>query len=601
MRTINYNKTISKRFVKNLQSVLVFIFIIFNTFSFGQSSSNEVDNDSLEISLGVFIPKSVEEIPDAATDFLRNKLQQLITKNGVVDDELDAKFFLQAKINVSEKNIIAGPPMIQQYNLDISFFISAGKNNREFSYYVINVIGVGVNENKAYLDAFKKIDIDDTKMKEFLVKGKLKIIDYYNSNCTNIIKTAQASALAMNYGAGIEQLLAVPSVCKPCFDSCLTAAEPMFKYYIDQQCGIKLMEARSAWNANQNQEGAVNAGKNLAEIDPSANCFDNALELNKEISKRMTELGNKDWDYNLIFSKVILADKNKLITKEKTLENELGEEIKVETKSNDDKNLTRGNTDPLKDLNISKTNKPINPGNYCALIIGIDNYKGIYKQLNNAVNDAKAFESTLKGKYKVNKTYTIYNEKATRANLFKIFEKLSDSLKSTDNLIIYYSGHGEKKKNLNKAFWVPIDAQTGSVSELISSTEIQSFLGAMKTKHTLLISDACFSGDIFRGNSIAAPFEASDKYYANAYIKNSRQALTSGGDEPVMDGGKDGHSVFAYYLLKTLESNQNKYLDISQVYNNIKIPVINNSDQTPRLDPIKNTGDEGGQFIFLKK
>ena len=59
--------------------------------------------------------------------------------------------------------------------------------------------------------------------------------------------------------------------------------------------------------------------------------------------------------------------------------------------------------------------------------------------------------------------------------------------------------------------------------------------------------------------------------------------------------------MFAYYLLKTLETNQNKYLDISQVYNNIKIPVINNSDQTPRLDPIKNTGDEGGQFIFLKK
>jgi hypothetical protein len=600
LRTINYIKTFSKRFVKNLQSVLVFIFLVVGTSSFCQSSLNEVDNDSLGISLGVFIPKSVEEIPDIAADYLQNRLHQFVTKNGVADDEHDAKFFLQAKVNVSEKQTIAGPPMMQQYHLDISFFISAGKNNREFYYYVINVIGVGVNENKAYLDAFKKIDIDDIKMKEFLVVGKLKIIDYYNSNCTNIIKSAQASALAMNFGAGIEQLLSVPSICKPCYDSCLTAAEPMFKYYIDQQCGIKLMEARSAWNASQNQEGAVNAGKILAEIDPSANCFDNVLSLNKEISKRMTELGNKDWDYNLIFSKVILSKNNNQTSNEEKTETEENEEIKGET-TNDDKNLTRGNTDPLKDLNISKTNKPINPGNYCALIIGIDNYKGIYKQLNNAVNDAKAFESTLKGKYKINKTYTIYNEKATRANLFKVFEKLADSLKSNDNLIIYYSGHGEKKKNLNKAFWVPIDAQTGAVSELISSTEIQGFLGAMKTKHTLLISDACFSGDIFRGNSIAAPFETSDKYYANAYIKNSRQALTSGGDEPVMDGGKDGHSVFAYYLLKTLETNENKYLDISQVYNNIKIPVINNSDQTPRLDPIKNTGDEGGQFIFLKK
>ena len=33
----------------------------------------------------------------------------------------------------------------------------------------------------------------------------------------------------------------------------------------------------------------------------------------------------------------------------------------------------------------------------------------------------------------------------------------------------------------------------------------------------------------------------------------------------------------------------------------LKIPVINNSDQTPKLAPVKNTGDEGGQFIFIKK
>lgn len=585
----------------NLQSVLVLVFFILTPYCYGQESNNEIDNDTLGISLGVFIPKSVEEIPDIAADYLQNRLNQFITKHGVADDEHDAKFFLQSKINVSSKENIAGPPMMHKYNLDITFYISAGKSNKEFSSYFISVVGVGSNETKAYLEAFKKINIDDIKMKEFLVDGKLKIIDYYNSNCTNIIKSAKAAALASNYADGIVQLLSVPSVCKTCFDSCLTAAEPMFKYFIDQQCGIKLMEAQSAWNANQNQEGAVNAGKILAEIDPSANCFNNALALNKEISKRMTELGNKEWDYNLIFSNVILGDKDKSNKMDEYTVTEENEGNKVETKPNDNKIITRGNTDPLKDLNISKTNKPINPGNYCALIIGIDNYKGNYKQLNNAVNDAKAFENTLKGKYKINKTYTIYNEKATRVNLFKIFEKLADSLKSTDNLIIYYSGHGEKKKNLNKAFWVPADAQTGSVAELISSTEIQSFLGAMKTKHTLLISDACFSGDIFRGNSIAAPFEASDKYYANAYVKNSRQALTSGGDEPVMDGGKDGHSVFAYYLLKTLETNQNKYLDISQLYNNIKIPVINNSDQTPRLDPIKNTGDEGGQFIFLKK
>ena len=81
----------------------------------------------------------------------------------------------------------------------------------------------------------------------------------------------------------------------------------------------------------------------------------------------------------------------------------------------------------------------------------------------------------------------------------------------------------------------------------------------------------------------------------------SRQAMTSGGIEPVMDGGKDGHSVFAYYLLKAMNENQNKYMDVGQIYNKVKIPVINNSEQSPKLAPVKNTGDEGGQFIFIKK
>ena len=117
----------------------------------------------------------------------------------------------------------------------------------------------------------------------------------------------------------------------------------------------------------------------------------------------------------------------------------------------------------------------------------------------------------------------------------------------------------------------------------------------------MLVADACFSGDIFRGSTVSVPFEESEKYYKEVHGLPSRQAMTSGGLEPVMDGGKDGHSIFAYYFLKSLGDNENRYFDVGQIYNKIKIPVINNSDQTPKLAPVKNTGDEGGQFIFIKK
>ncbi len=56
-----------------------------------------------------------------------------------------------------------------------------------------------------------------------------------------------------------------------------------------------------------------------------------------------------------------------------------------------------------------------------------------------------------------------------------------------------------------------------------------------------------------------------------------------------------------YYFLEMLNRNEDKYYDAGQLYNDMKIPVTNNSDQTPLLQPVKNTGDEGGQFIFIRK
>ena len=32
-------------------------------------------------------------------------------------------------------------------------------------------------------------------------------------------------------------------------------------------------------------------------------------------------------------------------------------------------------------------------------------------------------------------------------------------LGSNDNLLIYYAGHGEFDKNVEKAYWLPVDAQ----------------------------------------------------------------------------------------------------------------------------------------------
>lgn len=243
-------------------------------------------------------------------------------------------------------------------------------------------------------------------------------------------------------------------------------------------------------------------------------------------------------------------------------------------------------------------------GKYYAMIIGINNYSGEWIPLQNAVHDAKGVAEELTTNYHFDQIIELYDEDATRANIIKKLEWMADNLNEEDNLLIYYSGHGEFKDNLNKGYWVPVDSRRKSTVNYISNSTLQTFLNGIPTQHTLLVSDACFSGDIFRSRTESLAirdFDNLSRYYREVNKRISRQALTSGGVEPVMDGGRDGHSVFTYYFLKALKQNEKKYFDAAQVFEQLKIPVANNSEQTPILQAVKNTGDEGGQFIFIRK
>jgi len=62
-------------------------------------------------------------------------------------------------------------------------------------------------------------------------------------------------------------------------------------------------------------------------------------------------------------------------------------------------------------------------------------------------------------------------------------------------------------------------------------------------------------------------------------------------------------SVFIKYLLKYLSNNKEKYLPAQRLFLEFKDAVIQNSptNQAPRFGVIHNSGDEGGDFIFIRK
>ena len=59
-------------------------------------------------------------------------------------------------------------------------------------------------------------------------------------------------------------------------------------------------------------------------------------------------------------------------------------------------------------------------------------------------------------------------------------------------------------------------------------------------------------------------------------------------------------SVFFEYFIKRLEQNDQKYTPSLELFSSFRIAVMNNSENVPQYGTIQKTGDEGGDFIFVK-
>lgn len=88
-------------------------------------------------------------------------------------------------------------------------------------------------------------------------------------------------------------------------------------------------------------------------------------------------------------------------------------------------------------------------------------------------------------------------------------------------------------------------------------------------------------------------------YYEKVSDDKSVQVITAGGSEFVDDEyGNSGHSPFTYFLLKKLNDNKQKFTTASQLAEEVKPLVGNNTTQIPQNGVLFNSGDEGGEFVF---
>lgn len=251
------------------------------------------------------------------------------------------------------------------------------------------------------------------------------------------------------------------------------------------------------------------------------------------------------------------------------------------------------------------SDKLVETGTYRALIIGNNDYRKTGKQwppLKTAISDAAAMKNVLTTHY--NFTDVTLLENATRRDVLIALQDISKRILNNDNVLVYYAGHGYMDDETSKGYWVPVDARGLDHTTFLRNSTIRDELThiASRARHTLLISDSCFSGTLLRSGSrgISADVD-SDLYYKKVANKKSVQIMSAGGVEYVDDDYRaSGHSPFTYFLLNELKTNNRPLLAVSELSTNVEKAVANNVDQVPASGVLHGAGDELGEFIFIK-
>jgi len=237
---------------------------------------------------------------------------------------------------------------------------------------------------------------------------------------------------------------------------------------------------------------------------------------------------------------------------------------------------------------------------YHALVIGIDNYDNLPK-LGTAVSDANAIAKLLHERFgfEVN---LMTDSGATYQKIVSALSNYAHRLQENDNLLIYYAGHGMYDKQTDTAYWLPVEAEPDDDVYWIIASVITTHVHALRARHVLVVSDSCYSGMLTRSVELVpkSAGQDNDTYVSNMLKGKSRHLMSSGGNEPVADGGAPGHSVFSWAFLQALDEINERLFTATELFNKVQRRVAGGSEQVPQYMPIRDSGDMEGDFVFFQ-
>jgi hypothetical protein len=194
---------------------------------------------------------------------------------------------------------------------------------------------------------------------------------------------------------------------------------------------------------------------------------------------------------------------------------------------------------------------------------------------------------------------TVVLEDAGKAAVVGTLNRLALELRPNDSVVVYYAGHGEVVKANGLGYWQLADADSKRPETWLSNADIGKSLAALPSSQVSLISDSCYSGSLITQERIRASTAPVDP--VALLTRKTVVIMSSGGNEPVFDAGKSGHSPFAFNLMRTLQK-VDAWSPGGPVFERVRFAVAREVPQRPQYGASIAAGHQaGGDYLFEQR
>jgi len=232
-----------------------------------------------------------------------------------------------------------------------------------------------------------------------------------------------------------------------------------------------------------------------------------------------------------------------------------------------------------------------------ALLIGNDRYLAPIPALETPIHDVEDIGKVLQDRLGY-ETRVVRN--ATKEQIVDELNRLVTEVDDEDSVFVYYAGHGYQAEKGGGGYWIPTDANNNDASGWISNSAISKFLANMASRQVMLVSDSCYSGTLAQEQKVTSS-ESTVFDRKEILRKRSVLVMSSGGNEPVADGGHDNHSLFAYHMLRSLNAVEGDLVG-GDIHERVRTAVMKEYPQDPQYGAVVSAGQaQGGEYLIEKK